>query len=136
MDHHFKNYTNIYNIYYINSKNQEMRLPLMRENGLVDWMNTSRQWRYWTFSTVGSNGDIRNVYPNLERIIAFWSHKNNIDMKNAKFRLKVKPIKVVYKWEKNLLKNNMNAPWKNAGTLGWKNGKFYANIIDIESKKD
>ncbi|KLE03685.1 DCC1-like thiol-disulfide oxidoreductase family protein [Aliarcobacter butzleri] len=135
MDHHFKNYTNIYSIYYINSNNQEVRLPLIRDNGLVDWMNTSRQWRYWTFSTIGTTGYIENINPNLERIIAFWAYKNGIDINDATFLIKRKQIKVVYEWEKDLLKNNMKAPWEDAGIIGWKNGVFFTNIIDIENQK-
>lgn len=128
MDAHFKDYSQIYNIYYLNKNNDEVSLSLIKDNGLVDWMNTSRQWRYWTFSTIGSNKGIQTFNPNIERIIHFWAYKNNIDLHNAQFKLKLKEIDVIFTWEKDLLKNNMQKPWKEAGILGWKEGIFYANL--------
>lgn len=130
LDYHFKDYTSIYNIYYIDKNNNEVILPIMRENGLVDWMNTGRQWRYWTFSTIAaSGGNPLNMQSNLKKFIYFWAYKNNVDIKNSKFILKRKEIKVSNQWEKDLLKNNLESPWKEIGILYFIEGVSFTNNI-------
>lgn len=135
MDGHFKNYNHTVAIVY-KSGNKEIFLPIIDENGQASWYNSGRQWVNYSFRVSNRNFDHDRYIKGIKKYIYFWAHKNNIDLKNSIFVVKYKYNAVPYKWEKDLLKNALTKPWKEAGTLGWKNGKFFADIIDIEGQKD
>ncbi|MCR8710569.1 DCC1-like thiol-disulfide oxidoreductase family protein [Aliarcobacter butzleri] len=134
MDSHFQNYNHTVAVVY-ESKNGEVFLPIIDEQGHASLYDSGRQWVNYSFSV--SNKDFKSdQYVNgVKKYIYFWAHKNNIDLTNAIFRIKYKYNQVPYEWEKDLLKKALEKPWKDAGIIGWKNGVFFTNIIDIENQK-
>jgi len=133
MDGHFKNYNHTVAVVY-KGKNKEIFLPIINEKGQASFYNSGRQWVNYSFRVSNRNFKDEQYIKGVQKYIYFWAYKNNINLKNATFLLKYKYNKVPYKWEKNLLKKSLEKPWKDAGKLGWKNGVFYSNIIDIEKQ--
>jgi len=134
MDYHFQNYNHTVAIAY--SKNgKEIFLPMIDEKGQASLYASGRQWVNYSFRVSNKEFNSEQYVKNVQKYIYFWAHKNNIDLINASFVIKYKYNEVPYKWEKDLLKNALNTPWKDAGNLGWKNGQFYSHIIDIEKEK-
>lgn len=135
MDYHFKNYNHTIAITY-QDKNKEVFLPIINEKGQASWYGTGRQWVNYSFRVSNKNFDAKQYAEGVQKYIYFWAYKNNINLTNAKFNVKYKYNEVPDEWEKDLLKNGLNKPWQEAGTLGWKDGEFYYDIADIESQYD
>jgi hypothetical protein len=135
MDYHFQNYNHTVAIAY-QDNNDEIFLPMIDEKGQASWYNSGRQWVNYSFRVSNKNFYPEQYADGVKKYIYFWAHKNDIDLSNATFKVKYKYNEVPYHWEKDLLKKGLNKHWQEAGTLGWKNGRFYANIIDIERQKD
>ncbi|MFA6143769.1 MAG: DCC1-like thiol-disulfide oxidoreductase family protein [Sulfuricurvum sp.] len=135
MDYHFSSYNHTVAIAY-DDNGREVFLPIINEKGQASWYDSGRQWVNYSFRVSNREFSVEWYNKGIQKYIYFWAHKNNIDLTNAKFNVKYKYIDVPYKWEKDLLKNALNKPWKDAGSLGWKDGVFYSNIIDIEKNKN
>lgn len=136
MDYHFQNYNHTVAIAYQDKNANKIFLPMIDEKGHASWYNCGRQWVNYSFRVNNKNFSSEQYIDGVKKYIYFWAYKNNIDLTNATFEVKYKYNEVPYKWEKDLLKIGLNKPWKEAGTLGWKNGEFFANVIDIENQKD
>ncbi len=133
MDYHFQNYNHTVAITY-DKNGKDIFLPIIDEKGQSSLYNSGRQWVNYSFRVSNKVFNVKQYNKGIQKYIYFWAHKNNIDLVNAKFNIKYKYNEVPYKWEKDLLKNALKKPWKNAGSLGWKDGVFYSNVIDIENK--
>ncbi|QKF76870.1 DCC1-like thiol-disulfide oxidoreductase family protein [Arcobacter defluvii] len=135
MDYHFQNYNHTVAITYFDGK-EDIFLPIIDEKGHASWYDSGRQWVNYSFRVSNKDFNSKQYSHGIKKYIYFWAYKNNIDLNNATFKVKYKYNEVPYKWEKDLLKKGLNKPWQEAGTLGWKNGEFFANIIEIENQKD
>lgn len=128
LDFHFNGYNKILRVAYENEDGTLTFLPIIQENGQASYYNTGRQWAYWTFRCSDPRFPLALFQTRVSRYLLFWGGKNNIDLKNSKFRLYVKHVKVPSHWEKDVLKNNLEAPWKTFGVIGWNEGKQYMNL--------
>lgn len=135
MDNHFQNYNHTVAITYFDGK-EDIFLPIIDEKGQASWYDSGRQWPNYSFRVNNKDFNSKQYSNGIKKYIYFWAYKNNIDLNNATFKVKYKYNEVPYKWEKDLLKKGLNKPLQEAGTLGWKNGEFFANIIEIENQKD
>lgn len=132
MDVHFKNYNHIVALVYVDKKNKEHWLPIIDEKGNPDFYAYGSNWVNWTFRVISPTIDSSTLTKGLERYTAFWAYKNNIDLDNAKFLLKVKKIDSPDGWEKDFLNKQISQPWIEGGYVEWKNNKIISHIKDIE----
>ena len=58
--------------------------------------------------------------------------KNNIDLNDATFLIKVKKIEGSDKWEKDFLNMQIKKPWIDGGYVEWKDNIMKPFIKDIE----
>lgn len=135
MDYHFENYNHTVALAY-QDKNKEVFLPMIDEKGQASWYDNGRQWVNYSFRVSNKTFDVNQYGEEVKKYIYFWAYKNNIDLTNATFNVKYKYNEVPYEWKKDVLKNGLNKPWKEGGTIGWKDGKFYSNIMNIEHSTD
>lgn len=129
---HFDNYNHIVGVYYQSDNGGLKRLPIIDENGMPDYYIYGSNWVNWTFRVVGLNVDNDRLGRGVERYTAFWAKKNNVNLKDAKFLIKVKKIDSPEGWQKDYLKNQMDNPWIDGGYVEWKEYKFTNNIYNIE----
>ncbi len=76
---------------------------------------------------------MNNLNKGVRDFTAFWAYKNNINLDDAKFLIKVKKIDTPNGWEKDFLNKQIAKPWIDGGFVEWKNKEFISNIKDIES---
>ena len=129
---HFNNYNHIISVYYEDNSGNQIRLPIIDEEGKPDLYIYGANWVNWTFRVNGMDVEMKKLSKGVQRYTAFWAHKNNIDLDDAKFILKVKKVESPTGWEKDFLNNQLSNPWMNGGEVRWKNKEFYPNIKDIE----
>lgn len=133
MDEVMANYNHIVSVYYINDKNEEVRLPIINEDGSPDWYIYVGHWVNWSFvEVVTANVVQSDLEKGLRRYSAFWAHQNDVDLIDAKFIIKVKKIDYPKEWSKNFCKIQREAPWVYGGEIIWKNKEMTTNLRIIE----
>lgn len=119
MDFHFAGYTNIYGLKYKNRF-----LPLLDEKGMPgDYISGGTWVNYiWRVNRPYVKENAYSLRKGFMDYSSFWAHQNNVNLsKNQEFVIVRKKIKSPFKWEKDLLKNNIESPWEEVGKLIWKN---------------
>jgi len=132
MDGHFRGYNHIVSVYYLDG-DKEIRLPIVTEEGLPDYYNYGSNWVKWTFRVVGPSVNQKSLNKGLRRFSAFWAYKNNIDLTDAKFIIKVKKIDSVSGWEEGFYEKQIGKPWVYGGYFEWKDNEFLSFVKEIES---
>lgn len=129
---HFNKYNHIIAICYLDANNHEKWLPIIDKNGQPDLYIYGQNWVNWTFRVNQKYINLKVLNNGIQRYTAFWSKKNCIDLKKAKFIIKVKKIDTPKSWEKDFLNRQIAKPWVDGGYVEWKDNKFTSNIVDIE----
>ncbi|GAA4233973.1 hypothetical protein GCM10022291_12340 [Postechiella marina] len=132
-DYHYNGYNHIIALVYKNDKGNEQWLPIIDENGQPSYYNYGTNWRKMSFSTNNPNINSKELNKGVRDFTAFWAHKNNINLNNATFIIKVKKIESTNHWEKDFLSNQISQPWLDGGYVEWKNKEFHSHIKDIEA---
>lgn len=133
MDDHFNNYNHIIAIEAQFVNGEKVFLPIIDKEGKPDFYNYSFNWVKWTWRVNSPNIDPEKLSNGVRDFTAFWVYKNNLDLKNIRFNVKVKKIEIPEEWEKDFLKKKLAKPWISGGYVEWKNEEFYSHIKDIES---
>lgn len=130
---HFDDYNHIIGVVYLDNDDNETWLPIIDQNGQPSYYIYGANWVNWTFRVNSPNIKDRELHIGIEKYTAFWAHKNNIDLNDATFLIKVKKIEGTDKWEKDYLNKLIDNPWISGGEVIWKNEKYFSKIKDIES---
>jgi predicted DCC family thiol-disulfide oxidoreductase YuxK len=133
MDDHFNKYNHIVAIVYIDKNNKEYWLPIIDKNGQPDYYIYGPNWVNWTFRVNSTKINSIKLNSGIKRYTAFWAKKNNTDLSEARFEVKVKKIDIPKGWEKDFLNKQIAKPWIDGGYVEWKDKKFISHIKDIES---
>lgn len=133
VDSHFEGYNHIVGVTYLNLEGEDEWLPFITEKGQPGTYLYGFNWAKWTFRIVGPKVDQKKLANGLRDFTAFWAYKNNVDLKNSTFKVKVKKVDLPTGWKKNLLHEQMEHPWIDAGVLRWENKECTADIMNIES---
>lgn len=130
---HFDGYNHIIAVVYQNKETkEEVWLPIIDKNGQPDLYIYGANWVNWTFRVNSTRISNTNLNRGLQIYTAFWAHKNNIDLNNATFLIKVKKIEQPNGWEKDFLTKQIAKPWMDGGFISWENKVFSSQIKDIE----
>jgi len=130
---HFDNYNHIISLIYKDNNGNEKWLPIIDKNGQPDLYIYGSNWVNWTFRVNGMRVDQNMLSEGVKRYTAFWAKKNNVNLKDAQFIIKVKKVEAPKKWEKDFLNKQIAKPWIDGGYVIWKDNKFESNIKNIES---
>lgn len=135
VDAHFIGYSHVISIVYIDKKGNEFWLPIIDKNGQPSYYNYGTNWRKMSFDTNGPNIKSNSLDSGVRDFTAFWAQKNNVDLKEAKFLIKVKRLDSLkdWSWEKDFLNKQIAKPWIDGGYVIWKDNKFESRIKNIES---
>ncbi|WP_299550007.1 HTTM domain-containing protein [Seonamhaeicola sp.] len=130
MDNHFKGYNHILSISYVDNSNGETLLPIINEKGMVGTYLRGSVWVNWSYRVNSPEVDQTQLKNGLFAYSAYWAHKNNIDLTDAVFKVKVKKIELPnWKWEEDYLTKQLHKPWQNAGSVLWKDKKPELTLI-------
>ncbi|REC48987.1 DCC1-like thiol-disulfide oxidoreductase family protein [Chryseobacterium pennipullorum] len=134
MDYHFNEYNHIISLAYLDKNEQEIWLPIIEEDGTSGKYLYGPTWIKWSFRTTDNVINQKNLKTGIRDFTAFWAAKNNVDLRDAKFIIKVKKIDTTpHHWEKGFLLRQMNKPWHNIGTAEWNNKEFSIQVPEIET---
>ena len=132
-DTHFTGYNHLIGVTHVKEDGTEEWLPIITEEGMTGRYLVGPTYAKWTFRVVGPNVDQAKFVDGVRDFTAFWATKNNVDLNNSKFNIKYKKIIHPTGWEKDYLRKQNNLRWSNAGTVEWKDRKFFADVPEIES---
>ncbi|WP_338815303.1 HTTM domain-containing protein [Bernardetia sp. Wsw4-3y2] len=133
LDFHYTGYNHIIAITYIEKNGSETWLPITNPQGQASWYNVGRNWTYIGFGMVGPQVDSTALSNGIKRFTEFYAVKNDIDLEDATFKVKVKKIDIPMEWEKDFLKTQMAQPWQDVSEAKWIDGKYFIDLPDIES---
>ncbi|WP_338760807.1 HTTM domain-containing protein [Bernardetia sp. ABR2-2B] len=133
LDFHYTGYNHLVAVTYVEKDKTETWLPIATPRGQSSWYNTGRNWAKIGFRTVGPNIDSTALAGGIKRFTEFYAVKNDIDLEDATFKVKVKKVDIPMEWEKDFLKKQMNKPWQDVSEAKWINGEFFLTLPDIES---
>ena len=129
---HFDDYNHIVGVVYLDKNDNEVWLPIIDQNGQPSYYIYGANWINWTFRVDSPNIETSELYSGIKRYTAFWAYKNNIDLNDATFLIKVKKIEGSDKWEKDFLNMQIKKPWIDGGYVEWKDNIMKPFIKDIE----
>ncbi|WP_289037846.1 DCC1-like thiol-disulfide oxidoreductase family protein [uncultured Zobellia sp.] len=133
MDTHFNDYNHIVAIEAVLDNGEKLWLPIIDKEGNPDKYIYSFNWVKWTFRVNNPNINQKTLERGVRDFIAFWAHKNSVNVNTTQFLIKVKKVDIPTQWEKDFLTKQMAKPWLDGGYVEWKNDKFYGFIKGIES---
>ncbi|WP_312767455.1 DCC1-like thiol-disulfide oxidoreductase family protein [Epilithonimonas sp.] len=132
MDYHFSDYNHIIAIAHLDKNGKQTWLPIINQDGTPGAYLCGSTWVKWTFRVANNNIDQKNLKIGIRDFTAFWANKNNIDLRDAKFIIKVKKIDSPKEWEKGFLQKQMDKPWQDIGVAKWKNKNYNIDIPEVE----
>jgi hypothetical protein len=132
LDFHFLGYNHVAAIVYEDPGGADVWLPLIRPDGQVHWMTSGRLWVFWTFRSMAPHVNVARLTSGVERMTAFWMHRQGIAPRAATFRILAKRIDVPAEWQHGFLTRQKERPWVEAGRVTWRNGRASAEIQNIE----
>lgn len=111
----------------ISQEGDRVNIPTFDKLGHPSYYTFGVNWCYMFNILSSRNGD-EGVLKYVERFSAFGAGKNNINLNNSLFEVKVKLITSPSKWEKDFLKKQIEQKWIDLGTVTWKDNKFQSNL--------
>lgn len=108
--------------------NQELWLPLTKQNGQADYYKKDPIRRKSFFSSYNPDLDSLKLNHYVRDYSAFWSFKNNIDLDSTHFNVYIKKLKIPETWELDVYKKNIMKPWVLLGTITWQDTLFYSQL--------
>jgi predicted DCC family thiol-disulfide oxidoreductase YuxK len=132
VDAHFKGYNHTVAVIYVNPLGEEQWLPIVDDDGTPGNYQFGPIWAKWGFRTNSQVIDQKQLSDGIRDFTSFWAHKNSIDLKYARFKIKVKKNRAPNEWEYDFLKKQLANPWLDGGQVIWKNKEFSSNIKTIE----
>lgn len=118
---HFEGYEKIFAITYRDEQGVERWLPFVNRQGRMVSPNWGRVHSMWANIAVTPRIDERRLTKFLTKVTAFWGTRQGLNLDQAHFFIKAKPIRMPTAWEPGLRQYNLNQPWHDAGAVVWKN---------------
>lgn len=135
MDYHFSKYNHIIAVTYLDKNGNEVWLPIINKDGTPGRnLHYGPLWVKWSFRVNNNEINQDNLKKGIRDFTAFWAYKNNIDLNDAKFIIKLKKIDTApYEWKKGFLSEQMNKSWADIGEATWHNKEFSVDIPEVET---
>lgn len=132
MDSHFRNYNHSVAVIYKASNGVDTWLPFTDSDGTPGDYIFGPNWIKWTYRTNSPLVNQELLNNGIRDFTAFRAYKNNINLDNAEFIIKVKKNEEPTNWEFNFLNKQLNNPWLDAGQVRWTDDIFTSDIKIIE----
>lgn len=134
MHDHFLGYNRILAITYKDTDGREQWLPFVNPEGRIIAPNWGRIQCWWANIAVTPHINRRRLDKALMQVTTFWGGKLGLDVRNTEFIIKMKEVRVPMDWEKDLRAYNLSQPWRDVGTVRWKDGAMRADIPGLETE--
>ena len=127
---HFAGYDHILAITYKDKNGDEQWLPFVNEQGRLLAPNWGRVHSMWANIAVTPTIDNTRLKKFIMKVTAFWGIKENLNINDTIFTIKLKKIDAPSYWVFDQLHQNFSAPWINIGTATWKNDLIHIDLPD------
>ena len=127
---HFAGYDHILAITYNDKNGDEQWLPFVNEQGRLLAPNWGRVHSMWANIAVTPTINDTRLKKFIMKVTAFWGIKENLNINDTVFTIKLKKIDAPSHWVFDQLHRNFSAPWINIGTATWKNDLIHINLPD------
>ena len=132
LDGHFNNYNRITAIVRVKEDGSEDWLPIITKEGRPGKYLCGFTWVNWTFRVNVRNPYSMQLENGIKKYTGFYLNDNLISTDHADFRIMVKIIRSPRKWEKDFLKEQLEAHWHVAGKATWRNGVFDLDFPNLK----
>jgi len=129
---HFEGYNHSIAVIYKSPDGKEEWLPITDPSGTPGIYQIGPVWAKWGFRVNRPLLEEERLYNGIRDFTAFWAHKNGVSLDNALFEIRVKKNAAPQGWERDFLRKQLANPWIEAGSVSWKDKKFYPAVKDIE----
>lgn len=126
LEGNFTGYEREFAVTYTTVQGVEQFLPIIRENGQPGPYLYGALWCKWNFRVVTAAPQQAAVEKGIRDFTAFWAEKHGVSLMNCRFNVKVKHIATWSHWQKDFLREQMSAPWQDAGQVVWKDKTFFS----------
>ncbi len=135
MHDHLQGYEHLLAISYRDARGREQYLPFVNDEGRLIAPNWGRVHSMWANVAVTANIDQARLNRFIEKVTAFWGTKAGLDLSNCTLALKTKKIRMPSDWEKDLRHWNLTQPWREIGTIVWKDWEMRVDLDDEQLEK-
>lgn len=132
IDSHFNNYQHTIAVIYKPAQGEEIWLPITDKDGTTGSYQIGPTWAKWGFRVNSPTINQQQLIEGLKNFTSFWAHKNDVDLKNTTFDIRVKKNAIPNGWEYDFLNKQVANPWLDGGTVKWENKVFSSDIKVIE----
>jgi predicted DCC family thiol-disulfide oxidoreductase YuxK len=122
LDDHFKNYTTIVSITYVDPSGSTSLVPIIDKNGKPAEYIRGSTWANFTFRVWGPNVNVSTFEKGISPYLKFYLQENFSLGEEGKFIFDVKKVTIPSEWESNFLKSQMSQPWTKVGEMYFKEG--------------
>ena len=134
MDSHFEDYNHIVAVTTTDDDGQEIWLPFIDERGHPGKYIRGCNWVNFTFRVNNRNVNNQALEEGLERYIQFWAGKENVNLDQRSFKVKVKKIDSPkdWDWEEDFLSKQIAKEWMDVGSIEFSGHSASFDIPIIE----
>ena len=125
---HFNGYNHEIKVNYVDGSGNLVNIPVINEDGTPGEYSSGFTFVKWTFRVMGPQVNQEEVQKGIRDFTAFWAGRNHISLQDAEFRVFVRHVDSVKKWEDGFLKRQMEKPWIPAGRVFWKDKQYYPEL--------
>ncbi len=135
MHDHFEAYEHLLALGYRDRSGRERWLPFVNEEGRLVAPNWGRVQSMWANVAVTARIQEERLHRLIGKVTLFWGKEVGLDMAHAAFTIKLKEIRVPMDWERDLRRENVSRPWRDIGSVIWRNGRMRIETpgIDLET---
>lgn len=103
-------------------------LPLLREEGGVGRYLSGRTWVHFMWRCNGPDLSRSLLETCLPRAVRFWAHRSGVELEEASFTILGQPIEIQFEHVDGLLRENVDRPWSEVGSLSWREGEPHVEL--------
>ncbi|CAL1240165.1 DCC1-like thiol-disulfide oxidoreductase family protein [Candidatus Methylocalor cossyra] len=120
---HFAGYHHIFALAYRDPEGRERWLPFVNREGRLLAPYWGRVQSMWANVAVTAHPSRARLEKFLGKITAYFAVRMGVDLTHADFAIKMKKIRTPMHWEKDLRRDNLAQPWRDVGTVAWRQGR-------------
>lgn len=124
VDDHFRGYRYIFALSYLDREGKERWLPFIDERGMFRFSNYGRVHAMWANMAITPKPRKWVVAKFSQKVTAFYGQKAGLELDDACFFLKAKPIKITARWEEGLQQQNLEGEWFDVAEMRWQEKVF------------
>ena len=97
---------------------------MTQQSGQVGDYAWGRIWAHWAFRVARPGLGYQELRDGLRSYTAFWAAEQGLALDDLQFRVLEKRVSAPRRWEPELLRLNLAAPWAEIGTAEWAGNTF------------